>query len=187
MFSGPTQILNAMTAGDRSDVEKLIELVYDDLRGLARAKLKEAPPNHSLDPTAVVHEVFIKLIDQEGVDWRGKSHFFAVCAQSMRFVLVDHARQKYAQKRGGERQRIPLTDDLAVSSKRDEDVLALDEAITALSKFDERRARIVEMRFFGGMTVKEVAEALGISERGVGKQWATVRLWLRRYLADNST
>jgi RNA polymerase sigma-70 factor (ECF subfamily) len=186
MPSDATEILEAITAGDRSDVEKLMELVYDDLRGLARAKLKAGTPNHSLDPTAVVHEVFIKLIDREDVDWRGQSHFFAVCAQSMRFILVDYARQKYAQKRGGERQRIPLADDVALSPQRDEDVLALDEAITALSKFDEQRAKIVEMRFFGGMTVKEVAAALGISERGVGKQWATVRLWLRRYLADYS-
>jgi RNA polymerase sigma factor (TIGR02999 family) len=160
-------------------------LVYDDLRRLARRQLNRGTPNSSLDPTAVVHEIFIKLVDRENVDWRGKSHFYAVSARAMRDILVDYARQKAAQKRGGDRQRIPLADDVALSPQRDEDVLALHEALNALAEIDEQRAMIVELRFFGGMTVKEVAEALGIAERTVGKQWATVRLWLRKYLAEN--
>jgi RNA polymerase sigma factor (TIGR02999 family) len=142
-------------------------------------------PNHSLDPTAVVHEVFIKLIDRQNVDWRGKTHFYAVSARAMRDILVDYARQKAALKRGGNRQRIPLADDVALSPQRDEDVLALDEALNALAEIDQQRAQIVELRFFGGMTVKEVAEVLGIAERTVGKQWATIRLWLRKYLTEN--
>jgi RNA polymerase sigma factor (TIGR02999 family) len=185
MAPDATQILQAITAGDRSDVDKLMELVYDDLRGLAHKQMGRATPNHSLDPTAVVHEVFIKLIDRKSIDWRGKSHFFAVSARAMRDILVDYARTKAAQKRGGDRQRIPLADDVALSPQRDEDVLAIHEALNALSKIDEQRALIVEMRFFGGMSVKEVAEALGIAERTVGQQWATVRLWLRKYLTDN--
>jgi RNA polymerase sigma-70 factor (ECF subfamily) len=185
MASNATQILQAITAGDRSDVAKLMELVYDDLRGLARVQMSRGTPNHSLNPTAVVHEVFIKLIDRENVDWRGKSHFYAICARAMRDILVDYARQKASQKRGGDRQRLPLADDVALSPQRDEDVLALHEALNALAEIDEQRALIVELRFFGGMSVKEVAEALGIAERTVGNQWATVRLWLRKYLSEN--
>ena len=163
-----------------------MELVYDDLRDLAHRKLRGTAPNHSLDPTGIVHEVFIKLIDRPNVDWRGKSHFYAVSARAIRDILVDHARQKYAQKRGGDRHRIPLSDDIALTPQRDEDVLALDDALNALAEIDQQRAQIIEMRFFGGMTVKEVAEALGISERMVGKQWATVRMWLRKYLTERS-
>jgi RNA polymerase sigma-70 factor (ECF subfamily) len=184
MASDATQILQAITAGDRSHVDKLMELVYDDLRGLARRKMGTGTPNLSLDPTAVVHEVFIKLIDRQGVDWRGRSHFYACSAKAMRDILVDYARQKAAQKRGGNRHRIPLADDVALSPQRDEDVLALDEALNALAEIDPQRARIVELRFFGGLTVKEVAEVLGIAERTVGKQWATVQLWLRKYLTE---
>jgi RNA polymerase sigma factor (TIGR02999 family) len=186
MASDATQILQAVAAGNRSDVDKLMQLVYGDLRGLAHMQLR-GTPNHSLDPTAVVHEVFIKLIDRENIDWRGRSHFYAICARAMRDILVDYARQKAALKRGGDRQRMPLADDVALSPQRDEDVLALHEALNALGKIDEQRAQIVELRFFGGMTVKEVAEALGIAERTVGKQWATVRLWLRKYLTQGPT
>jgi RNA polymerase sigma factor (TIGR02999 family) len=184
MASDATQILQAVAGGDRSDVGKLMELVYDDLRGVAHMQLR-GKPNHSLDPTAVVHEVFVKLVDRKNVDWRGKSHFYAVCARAMRDILVDYARQKAALKRGGDRQRIPLSVEVALSPQRDGDVLALHDALNALAEIDEQRALIVELRFFGGMTVKEVAEALGIAERTVGKQWATVRLWLRKYLTEN--
>jgi RNA polymerase sigma-70 factor (ECF subfamily) len=186
MSSEVTQILQAISAGDRSGTAKLMELVYDDLRGMAHKKLDRNAPNHSLDPTAVVHEVFLKLIERENVDWKGKSHFYAISARAMRDILVDYARQQAAQKRGGSRQRIPLSDDVALSPQRDEDVLALDEALKALAEIDERRAQIVELRFFGGLTVKEVAETLGIAERTVGKQWATVRLWLRKYVTEHS-
>jgi RNA polymerase sigma factor (TIGR02999 family) len=146
--------------------------------------MRRAAPHQSLDPTAVVHEVFIKLIDRDHADWRDRTHFYAVCARAMRDILVDYARRKAAQKRGGDRQRMPLTDDLSLSPQRDEDVLVLNEALNALAEIDQQRALIVELRFFGGMTVKEVAEALGIAERTAGKQWATVRLWLRKYLTE---
>jgi RNA polymerase sigma factor (TIGR02999 family) len=186
MASDATQILQAVTAGDRSEVDRLMQLVYDDLRGVAQMQLR-GTPNHSLDPTAVVHEIFVKLVDRENVDWRGKSHFFAIGARAMRDILVDYARRKGAEKRGGKRQRIPLTDDVALSPQRDEDVLAIDEALDTLAQIDERRALIVELRFFGGMTVKEVAAVLGVSERTVGEQWATVRLWLRKRLTEDSS
>ena len=160
-------------------------MVYDDLRRLARSHLGGDTPKHTLGPTAVVHEVFLKLIDRDEVDWRGRSHFFAVSAKTMRHILVDHAREKAAQKRGGNRQRIPLDDDIALSPEREEDVLAVDEALNTLAEIDEQRASIVEMRFFSGMTVKEVATVLGVSEKTVGREWAATRLWLRKYLTEN--
>lgn len=185
MESQATQILHAISAGDRSGADQLMELVYDDLRGLARAKMQATPAEHVLQPTALVHEVFLKLVDGD-IDWRGRSHFFALGAKAMRYILVDYARESVAQKRGGDRQRIPLADDLVVSAKRDEDVLALHEALQVLAKIDKERAEIVEMRFFGGMTIKEVAETIGKSTRMVDKQWAATRVWLRKYLAEHA-
>jgi RNA polymerase sigma-70 factor (ECF subfamily) len=185
MSSPAPQILNAISAGDRSGTDQLMELVYDDLRGLARAQMQAAPPDHVLAPTGLVHEVFLKLAGAD-VDWRSRSHFFAIGAKAMRYILVDYARESAAQKRGGDRQRIPLEDDLVVSAKRDEDILALDEALQVLAEIDPERAEIVEMRFFGGMTIKEVAEATGKSARKVDKQWAATRIWLRKYLAEHA-
>ena len=180
-----TEILEAVSAGDRTSAAKLMDLVYDDMRKLARKYLAGPTPDHTLAPTAVVHEAFIKLIDQKRVDWRGRSHFFAAGAKAMRQILVDYARKRVSLKRGGDRQRIPIGPDVAISPKKDEDVLALNEALEELAKVDEQLARIVELRFFGGMTNAEVAEALGIAERTVKKKWTATRLWLRRYLAEN--
>ena len=184
-MSEPTQILEAASVGDRAGVARLMDLVYDDMRNLAHNYLSGPTPNHTLAPTAVVHEAFIKLVDGKRVDWRGKSHFFAVGAKAMRQILVDYARQKSSLKRGGDRQRIPIDPDIAVSASQDEDVLALNEALEDLAKFNSQRALIVELRFFGGMSIKEVSEALGMAERTVVKQWATTRIWLRRYLVEN--
>lgn len=180
-----TQILEAVTGGDQAGAARLMDLVYDDMRNLAHKYLSGPMPNHTLAPTAVVHEAFIKLVDGKRVDWRGKSHFFAVGAKAMRQILVDYARQKSSLKRGGNRQRIPIGPDIAVSTNQDEDVLALNEALEDLAKVNSQRALIVELRFFGGMSIKEVSESLGIAERTVVKQWATTRIWLRRYLAEN--
>ena len=163
-----------------------MELVYDDLRGLAHKYLGSDTAKNSLPPTAVVHEAFLKLIDADGVDWRGKSHFYAVSATAMRSILVDHARRKAATKRGGGRQRISLEGDISMSTQNDEDVLAIDEALSKLEAIDVRRARIVELRFFGGMTNREVAEVLGVSSRTVETEWAGTRLWLRRELAGGT-
>ena len=186
MAANATQILQAISAGDRSDAEELMRLVYDDLRRLAHSHLGGDTPKHTLDPTALVHEVFLKLVNHEQVDWRGRSHFFAVSAKTMRHILVDNAREKAALKRGGNRQRIPLADDMVLSAEREEDVLVVDEALIALAAIDEQRASIVEMRFFAGMTVKEVANVLEVSEKTVGREWAATRLWLRRFMAENS-
>ena len=185
MSSQATEILDAISAGDRSGSDQLMELVYDDLRGLARVQMQATPAAHVLQPTALVHEVFLKLVDSD-IDWRSRSHFFALGAKAMRYILVDYARESSAQKRGGDRQRLPLSDDLVVSTRRDEDVLALDQALKALAEIDKERAEIVEMRFFGGMTIKEVAEAIGKSPRTVDKQWAATRIWLRKYMSEHA-
>ena len=183
MPSEATQILTAISTGDRSRTDRLMEIVYDDFRGLAASYLDDETQSHTLQPTAVVHEAFIRLVDQDQIDWQGRSHFFAVGATTMRRILVDHARRKAAGKRGGGRQRIALHEELTVSPRRDEDVLAVDEALKKLAEIDEQRSRIVELRFFGGLTNDEVAEVLGISKRAVQKQWAGTRVWLRRQLA----
>jgi RNA polymerase sigma factor (TIGR02999 family) len=143
-------------------------------------------PGNTLQPTAVVHEAFIKLINQEDVDWRGRSHFFAVGATAMRQILVDHARKKSAGKRGSGHARVAMDDRLAVSPQRDEDVLALDEALEKLTTINERRAKIVEMRFFAGMTLEEIAVALDISISTVKRQWAATSSWLRAELLKSS-
>ena len=162
-----------------------MELVYDDLRRLARTQMQAMTPEHVLQPTALVHEVFLKLVDSD-IDWHSRSHFFALGAKAMRYILVDYARESAAQKRGGDRRRIPLADDLVVNARRDEDVLALDEALNVLAEIDKERAEIVEMRFFGGMTIAEVAEAIGKSARTVDKQWAATRIWLRKYMVEHT-
>ena len=180
-----TQILHAMSNGDRSGTDRLIELVYEDFRNLAGKYMGRDTPGNTLQPTAVVHEAFIKLVGHEEVDWRGRSHFFAVGAVTMRRILVDHARKRSAKKRGGDRQRIRLTDELTISKNNDEDVLAIDEALTRLAEIDQRRSQIVELIFFGGLTHEEVAEVLGVTTRTVERQWASSRAWLGRELAED--
>lgn len=184
MASEATQILVAISAGDRSQTDRLMEIVYDDFRALAAAYLQGETRSNTLQPTAVVHEAFIKLVDSDGLDWRGRSHFFAVGATAMRQILVDHARKKLAAKRGGGRRRISLDERLSLSPERDADVLALDEAIEKLATINQQRAKIVEMRFFAGMTEEEVAIAPDVSKSSVQKQWAATSRWLRCELSE---
>jgi len=180
-----TQLVTQLEQGDPSAAAELVPLVYSELRSLAAAILRQENRGHTLDPTALVHEAFLKLVDQTRVQWKGRAHFFAVCAQAMRRILVDHARGKHRQKRGGGRVRLTLKPDLALSPSRDEDVLALDEALEKLTRLDPRQARIVELRFFGGLNVSEVADVLGVSKRTVESDWTMVRAWLRRELATH--
>lgn len=186
MGSEATQIIVAISSGDRSDTDRLMEIVYSDFKKLAAKYLGDESRSNTLQPTAVVHEAFLKLIDQDDVDWRGRSHFFAVGATAMRQVLVDHARKKSTQKRGANRQRVVLDEGLALSPQREADVLDIDEALERLAGIDERRAKIVEMRFFAGMTEQEVAVALDVSKSTIEKQWAATSLWLRRELSKVS-
>jgi RNA polymerase sigma-70 factor (ECF subfamily) len=183
--SEATQILVAISAGDRSDTDRLMEIVYGDFRKLAGTYLADETKSNTLQPTAVVHEAFMKLVDHRDVDWRGRSHFFAVGATAMRQILVDHARKKSTQKRGAGHQRVLLDEQLELSPRREADVLALDDALGRLAAIDERRAKIVEMRFFAGMTEAEVAVALGVSKSTVEKQWAATSRWLRRELSED--
>ena len=180
-------ILAEAAPGRPPDAQRLIPLVYDDLRELAANYLRRENPGHTLQSTALVNEAFLKLVDQTRVNWRGKTHFFAVSAEIMRRILVDHARTKQHQKRGGDRQRIALHDDMKISAQRDEDLLAVDEAMVKLAERDPRQAKIVELRFFAGLTVAEVAEVLGVSKRTVESEWTMIRAWLRRELSDEDS
>ncbi len=180
-----TTTLAEISAGDTAAAEKLIPLVYEHLRALAGNLLRSERAGHTLQPTALVNEAYLKLVDQSRVDWKGKTHFFAIGARMMRRILVDHARTRKRLKRGGEFHRIPLDDaDIRVSARRNEDVLAVEEALTKLAKVDPRQAEIVELRFFGGLTVDEAASVLGVSKRTVEHDWTMVRAWLRRELSD---
>jgi len=183
MSNEASDLLAAVVDGDQSRVPRLAELVYDDLRRLAQHYMKQEKVGHTLQPTALVHETFLKLIDQEHVDWQSRSHFFAIGAQAMRRILVNHAKRRARIKRGGNRLKLSLNEAVAVSSEQDEDVLALDEALEKLAQIDERQAQIVELRFFGGMSVEETAAAMDLSKRTVEREWTGCRAWLRRELS----
>lgn len=177
------RLLARLGEGDRSAADELLVLVYDRFREMAAAQLSREAPGHTLQPTALVHEAYLKLIDQSRVDWKGRTHFLAIGAQAMRRVLVDHARTKNREKRGGGRQRISLKEELTVSAGEDEDILAVDDALVELAKIDPRQAKIVELRFFAGMTAAEVAEHLGVSKATVDREWRVTRAWLRQRLS----
>ena len=180
-----TAFLNDLgTDGAQQASDRLIPLVYHELRQVAKNYMRREGPSHTLQATALVNEAYLKICGPQKLDWRSRTHFFAASAQAMRRILVDHARSKATEKRGGDRQRIELDEALALSSRCDEDVLALDEALNTLSKMDERLTKIVELRFFAGLTVLEVAEALDLSQSTVESDWRIARAWLRRELSE---
>lgn len=181
-----TRTIADLQQGDRAAPERLFAMLYEEFRKLAARYLKREGAAHTLQPTALVHEAFMKLVDQSRVEWQGRTHFFAVGAQVMRRILVDHARRRKRVKRGGGRQRIALDEQIALSPGRDEDLLAVDEALAKLTEVDPRQAAIVELRFFGGLSVAEVAEVLGVSKRTVESEWTMVRAWLRRELTKDN-
>ena len=181
-----TGILKRASRGDDSAVKQLMPLVYDELRALAESYLQQERPDHTLQATALVHEAYIRLIRQEHVEWQSRAHFFGVAAQAIRRILVDHARGHERAKRGGGRQRVRLDEDVAPAEQRDLNLLALDEAMKKLADFHQRAARVVELRFFGGLSREEVGEFLGISLRTVGADWRLARAWLRRELREES-
>jgi RNA polymerase sigma factor (TIGR02999 family) len=178
-----TQILQEVSQGDKDAPARLMPLVYDELRRLADHYLRQERPDHTLQPTALVHEAYLKLIDQSRVEWQSRAHFLGVAAQLMRRILVDHARRHHALKRGGFRQKLSLDEAVDYSQTRDLDLVALDDALNALAQFDERQSRIVELRFFGGLTIEETAEALGISPATVKVDWNMAKAWLRREIS----
>lgn len=182
-----TRLLRQLDTGDQSGVDQLFAVVYQQLRNLAGQFFRREPKGNTLQPTALVHEAYMKLVDQKHVDWHGRTHFFAVAAQAMRRILVDHARRRGAAKRGGNRHRISLHDDLVIESNRDEDLLSLENALSKLTKLDPRQAQMIELRFFGGLSVAEVAKVMGISTRSVEREWTMVRAWLRRELSRSDS
>ena len=178
-----TELLHAWGAGDSGAGEALAPIVYAELRRQARRALRREGQGHTLQPTALVHEAWLRLDRQHGARWESRTQFLAVAAQMMRRVLVDHARTRHALKRGGAATQVTLSEaDAAVASADDVDVLALDEALARLAAIDPRKARLVELRFFAGMSIPEAAAALGVSLATVGREWAVARMWLRREL-----
>jgi RNA polymerase sigma factor (TIGR02999 family) len=175
-----TRLLRDWSNGDQSALDRLTPLVYSELRRLAGRYLRKERPDHTLQSTALVHEAFIRLVDQRDVKWQNRAHFFGVAAQMIRRILVDHARGRHASKRGSGAPKLSLDEALATPERKDLDLIALDDALNSLAKIDPQQARIVELRFFTGLTVEETAEVLGISPATVKRDWVTAKAWLYR-------
>ncbi len=173
-----TQLLRAAASGERRDVDALLGAIYADLRRLAAHEMAGERAGHTLNPTALANEAYLRLIDQRSTDWRDRLHFFAVAARVIRRILIDHARARHAAKRGGDLVRVPLEEIQLATAGIDVDVLALDEALRELSELDPRQAQIVELRFYGGLSNDEVAEYLAISPRSVDRDWSCAKAWL---------
>ena len=173
-----TERLIAWNNGDQAARDDVIRFVYQELRRIADRYLRLERPDHTLQPTALVHEAYLRLIDQTQVSWQNRAHFFGVAAQMMRRILVDHARTKHRDKRGGLARTLTLEESMDVSKGRSPDLVALDEALESLTAIDARKGRVVEMRFFGGLTVEEAAEVLGVSRQTVMRDWRLAKAWL---------
>lgn len=182
---GITRLLQEVTAGDDAAASSLFTLVYDELRRMAAGALKRERPDHTLQPTALVHEAYLRLAHEPDARWESRAHFLAVASQAMRRILVDHARTRKARKRGRAATHLPLeeSDAIAFAVAPDLDLVILDQALDRLSGLDPRQGRIVELRFFGGLTVEETAAVIGISPRTVKREWQLARAWLKRETA----
>jgi RNA polymerase sigma factor (TIGR02999 family) len=181
-----TQLLTDASNGDRRAMDRLWPLVYDELRALAAAMMQAERPDHTLQPTALVHEAYQKLIDQSRVRWQDRAHFFAVAAQAIRRILVDHARAHRRAKRGGQRVKLALDEALAAMYESVVDLIALDEALARLAESHPQQARVVEMRFFAGLTIEETAALQGVSASTIERDWRYARATLYRALSDGS-
>ena len=178
-----TAMLRAWGEGEREASDELVRLVYNELRRQARYHLRRERANHTLQTTALINEAYIKLIEQRSVKWESRTHFFALAAEMMRRILVDHAKTKYRKKRGGKEENLPLETALNITTtENDVDLIALDEALTRLAEIDRQQAKIVELRYFSGLTVEETAKVLTISTATVKRDWAMAKAWLRREL-----
>ena len=178
-----TDLLVAWSHGDGSALERLMPLVHAELRQLARRYMRQERADHTLQPTALVNEAYLRLIDVHRIQWRGRAHFLAVAAQTMRRILVEFARHRDRQKRGGGAVHVQLDDAVDVPRPREEDFVALSDALTAMATFDPRMSQVVELRFFGGLTVEETADVLNVSPETVMRDWKTAKAWLIRELA----
>ncbi len=177
-----TQILIDLSKGQPSAASRLMPLVYDELRALAARYMAQERAGHTLQATALVNEAYLKLIDQSRIDWKGRAHFFAVAAETIRRILVDHARQHLAAKRGGSARRLTLSDATGPPEADPLDLLDLDEALDRLGELNERHGKVVELRFFGGLSVDETAHVLEVSPQTVGADWRMARAWMRQRL-----
>ena len=179
-----TQLLHDWSDGDREALDKLIPIVYEELRRQAARYLRRERPGHTLQTTALIHEAYLRLIDQKNVRWQNRAHFFAIAAQLMRRILVDHARGRQAAKRGGSDIKLPLEEAMIGSEGRGVDLVALDEALERLASIDPQQSRVVELKFFSGLSVEETAEVLGVSQRTVKRDWNVAKAWLRREISE---
>ncbi len=179
-----SQMLHAWSEGDESALDALMPVVYEELHRLAHHYMRREGPGHILQTTAVIHEAFLRLTRSRPADWQDRTHFFGICARLMRQILVDFARGERSRKRGGEIVRLALEDAQQLSREQDIDLLALDEALTSLSRVDARKGRIVELRFFGGLSVEETAEVLKVSPDTVTRDWRLARAWLLKEMSD---
>ena len=173
-----TQLLIDLSNGDRNAVDLLLPVIYDELRKLAANYLRRERPDHTLQPTALVHEAYIRLVDQTRVNWQNRAHFFGVAAQLMRRLLVDHARRHNAEKRGQNFQKISLDENIDKAGERSTMLVALDDALQALAQFDEQKARVVELRYFGGLSIEETADVMGVTPTTIKRHWRFAKAWL---------
>jgi RNA polymerase sigma-70 factor (ECF subfamily) len=178
-----TRLLEDWSRGDRQALDALIPLVHDELHRLAKGYLARERPGHTLQATALVNEAYLRLVGERDMLWQSRAHFIGVAAQLMRFILVDHCRRKNFQKRGGDAVRVTFDENLEVTVERSDELMALDEALNKLASQDERKSRIAELRYFGGLSVEETAEALSISVATVMRDWRLTRAWLQRELS----
>jgi RNA polymerase sigma factor (TIGR02999 family) len=178
-----TRLLDDWSRGDRRALDALMPVVHDELHRLARGYLARERAGHTLQPTALVNEAYLRLVGERDMRWQNRAHFIAVTAQLMRFILVDHCRKKRNAKRGGHVRRTTFDENLEITTERDDELLALDEALSKLSQQDERKSRIAELRYFGGLSVEETAEALSISVATVMRDWRLTKAWLHRELS----
>ena len=181
-----TQLLLAWSAGDDAALEQLLPLVQDELHRQAHRYLRRESPGHTLQTSALVNEAYLRLIDQQQVQWQNRAHFFGIAAELMRRILLDHARSHARAKRGGGAMHVPLDEAATVSSQRAAELLALDAALQELTRFDMRKGRLVELRFFGGLSHQEIAEAMGLSLRTVEREWRKARAWLQHALSKRT-
>ena len=178
-----TGLLDDWGRGDRHALDRLLPVIYAELRRIAARQLRLEREGHTLQPTALVHEAYLRLVEQRSVDWQSRAHFFGVAAQVMRRVLVDHARMRNYQKRGGKLAHVELDEAATLATEQAAELVALDEALDALARLDPRKSRVVELRYFGGLSAEETAEVLGVSEVTVLREWGRAKAWLRREMS----
>ena len=184
--NGITQMLIELTDGNQEVVNQILPHIYDELKRLASSYLRRERVNHTLQPTALVHEAYMKLIDQKRVQWQNRAHFFGIAAQVMRRILMDHARKHQADKRGGEAEKLPIEEEiLVVSHEKSAELIALDDALQTLAGIDEQKAKIVELRYFCGLSIEETAEVMGVSVPTINRQWRMAKAWLYSQIAAN--